>query len=255
MEPYNEVEQGVYPTPMTSNPAIWGMNYKTFLYPIFAVYFEKHNRFALYRIRVAESYHILEPYKSERPDPFYLHSMGNPSDPPTDVYSAPSQFSFCTWFQKAWLCKRNGTAMSPIFPVMKLTNCARNCYYSKYYSTSVYASPAALEWADRVRTTDKSILRIALNIAKPIPYAPITPKPTIPSFPAFVVNLLLEEAISKKQDCPITMEPITKESAAVTSCYHIFDRDSITSWLKSNKTCPVCKQTCCLPSLKGGRQQ
>jgi len=247
MELYNATERGVYPNPMTSDPGIWGRNYKSFLYPIFAVYFEKQNRFCLYRVRVAESFHILEPYKSERPDPFYLHSMGNPANSPTDVYVAPAQFSFCIWFQQAWLCKRNGTGMSPIFPVMKLTNCAKNCHYNKYYSTSVYESPAALEWAAQVRTTDKSIYRIALNLAKPIPYTySSSSKAVSPPLPAFVRTLLVEEAISKKQDCPITMEPITKESATVTSCYHVFDQDAIASWLTTHSTCPVCKQTCSL---------
>jgi hypothetical protein len=96
MEPYDAAKRGVYPNPMTSDPAVWGMNYKSFLYPIFAVYFEKQKRFCLYRVRVAESYHILEPYKSERPEAFYFHSTGNPEEPPTEVYIANAQFSFFT---------------------------------------------------------------------------------------------------------------------------------------------------------------
>lgn len=242
---------GIYPTPMTSNPSVWGTDYKNFLYPIFAIYYEKHNRFGMFRVRVAESYHIIEPYKTERNIPFYFHATGNPEEPPTEVYIANAQFSFCIWFQKAWLCKKNGTSMSPIFPVIKISNCAKNCNYTKHCSVAIYESPAAVEWVDRVKRTDKAVSRIAMRNAAFIPYSYAPPKPaatpTIPTLPGYVTSLLLEDAISKKQDCPITMEPITKETSAVTSCYHVFDRDAIASWLVTHTTCPVCKQTCCLP--------
>lgn len=241
---------GIYPTPMTSNPSVWGYDYKNFLYPIFAIYYEKYNRFGMFRVRVAESYHIIEPYKTERNIPFYFHATGNPEEPPTEVYIINSQFSFCTWFQKGWLCKKNGTGMSPVFPVMKISNCAKNCSYTKHCSVAIYESPAAIEWVDRVKRSDKAVSRLAVRNAVFMPYSYAPPKavtPRIPALPAYVTTLLLEDAIAKKQDCPITMEPITKEFAAVTSCYHVFDRDAIASWLTSHTTCPVCKQTCCLP--------
>jgi hypothetical protein len=94
-----EVYDGIYPSPMTANPRVWGTDYKSFLFPIFAVYFEKQQRFGLYRVRVAESYHILEPYKTERTEPFYFNPTGNPSTHPLEVYSVKAQFPFCIWFQ------------------------------------------------------------------------------------------------------------------------------------------------------------
>jgi len=239
-----EEHVGVYPEPMISNPAIWGTDYNSFLYPIFAVYFEKQNRFGIYHVRVANEYHIIKPYKTERTDPFYFHATGSPANHPLEVYSVKAQFSFCIWFQQGWLCKKNGTRMAPIFPVMKLTNTPTNCKYSKYFSTTVYKSPIALEWIDRYKSIDKLQIRLAIQIALPIPYAPVFSKAIIPTIPAFVTSLLVEDAIKKKQDCPITMEPITKELARVTSCYHVFDRDAITTWLIAHTTCPVCKQTC-----------
>jgi SUMO ligase MMS21 Smc5/6 complex component len=66
--------------------------------------------------------------------------------------------------------------------------------------------------------------------------------------PAFVATLLVEDAISKKQDCSIMMEPVTKESAVVTNCYHVFNKDAIARWLETNTSCPVCKQLCRLSS-------
>ena len=243
MEPYNETEKGPYPHPMTSDPAIWGSDYKSFLYPIFAIYFEKQKRFGIYRVRVVESYHIIESYKTERTEPFYFHSMGNPSDHPLEVYKVTAQFPFCIWFHQAWLCKKNGGGMSPIFPVMRLTNTPINYKYNKKFSTTVYESPAALEWVQRFKTTDKSVNRLATNIALSIPYSPV-PNVIIYSIPTFVKNLLIEDAISKKQDCSITLEPITKENAKVTSCYHVFSKDAIENWLISHTICPICKQIC-----------
>jgi hypothetical protein len=248
MELYNEVERGSYPTPMTVNPRIWGNDFKTFLFPVFAVYFEKQNRFGLYRIRVAEAYHIIEPYKTDRTDPYYLDRISDPSEPPSEAYWVKSQFTFCIWFQGAWLCRKNGTVMSAVIPVMKLTNLNNNCKYTKYFSAPVFESPAALEWTRNYKTINKTMHFSIERIARPIPYSPVKPKLTISSIPTFVVNTLLEAAIQEKRECSITMEPITKETAAVTSCYHIFNRDAIAIWLASTTSCPVCKQDCTLSS-------
>jgi hypothetical protein len=247
MEPYVESERGVYPLPMTANPRLWGTDFKTFLFPFFAVYFEKQNRFCLYRIKVAGKYHILEPYRTERTDPYYLNPTGNPSNHPLEVYSVKSQFPFCIWFQEAWLCRKNGPRMSPVIPVMKLTNFINNCKYTKYFSTTVYESPAAIEWFRQYKTIDKSMVRLATDIALPIPHEPVLAAEPHP-IPVFVSTLLIEDAIAKKQDCSITMEPITATTATVTSCYHVFDKDAIRQWLGTNKTCPVCKQKCTLSS-------
>ena len=244
MEIYDEAARGVYPSPMTSNPAIWGYDYKTFLFPLFGIYFEKQKRFCIFKVKVADSYHILEPYQSERTDPFYLHKSGNPSDHPLEVYSVKAQFPFSIWFQGAWLCRKNGPHMSPIFPVMRLSNTI--CKYKKSYSITVYQSPAAMEWVEQYNSIDKSMNRLATRISLPIPFdsSPIPPTPFIHSIPAFVAALLIEDAIKEKKDCSITLEPITKETAIVTTCYHVFDKKAITTWLENKTTCPLCKQVC-----------
>jgi hypothetical protein len=239
-----EVYSGTYPNPMTANPRIWGTDYKTFLFPIFAVYFEKQKRFCLYRVRVADTYHIIEPYKSQRTNPYFLNVCKSPAELPSEVYWAKAQFSFCIWFQGAWLCVKNGTNLVPVLPVMKITNFNSNCKYTKHFSVTIYHSPAAVEWIHQYEMIDKTSIRSATDHAMAIPYNPVSPKAAIPSIPTFIVNLLIEDAIAKKQDCSITMEPLTKETSAVTSCYHIFDRDAIAIWLATNKTCPVCKQEC-----------
>jgi hypothetical protein len=98
-------------------------------------------------------------------------------------------------------------------------------------------------------------------------YAPAVPsnrRPTIPTatattattaaaaataataapIPKFVVDALISDAITKAAICPITMEPIKSETAAVTPCYHCFDKIALASWIATgNTTCPTCKQS------------
>lgn len=64
----------------------------------------------------------------------------------------------------------------------------------------------------------------------------------MPPAPAFVNALVVADAVAKADTCPITLSPITAATAAVTSCFHVFDGDAIATWLSEHKTCPVCKQ-------------
>ena len=75
---------------------------------------------------------------------------------------------------------------------------------------------------------------------------PYTPATT--GIPKHVQKLILEDAIRKGDVCSISFEPITL-SSAVTSCGHVYNKESIEKWLSnpsSNRLCPLCKQTCCI---------
>ncbi len=58
---------------------------------------------------------------------------------------------------------------------------------------------------------------------------------------SFTVNAILNQAILEEMTCPISMARIEKDSAVVTGCQHVFQRDSITRWLTDHDTCPVCR--------------
>ena len=62
------------------------------------------------------------------------------------------------------------------------------------------------------------------------------------SLQAFTIQALINHAISESMTCPISMNPIQKSTACVTSCQHIFERDSIAHWLSDHTNCPVCRQ-------------
>jgi len=82
--------------------------------------------------------------------------------------------------------------------------------------TAVFAAPAAV---------------FAAPAAKPAP----TP------FPRHLIAPVLAHAEATKAICPISLEPITKENATVTSCGHIFQTEAIATWLTDHTICPECR--------------
>lgn len=69
--------------------------------------------------------------------------------------------------------------------------------------------------------------------------------PTVAALPLFVTAALIADAVSRSLACPITLEPINPDTAAVTPCYHVFDADALSIWvaqqLDTDPACPVCK--------------
>jgi len=60
-----------------------------------------------------------------------------------------------------------------------------------------------------------------------------------------ISNSMIDTAIRDKEVCPISLEPIRKETAAcVSPCYHCFDRESIEQWLLQSDKCPQCRIKC-----------
>jgi len=61
--------------------------------------------------------------------------------------------------------------------------------------------------------------------------------------PKHIRDKLIKECIDKKEICPISMEPLEATTVAITSCFHFFSKQSIEEWLKTNQTCPQCRET------------
>jgi len=85
-------------------------------------------------------------------------------------------------------------------------------------------------------------LALAASLASAPPPRPRGPSPS--AFPPHLVDSVLTTAEKERKLCPITMEPIRKETAAITSCGHIFQKEAIHEWLQGNDTCPECRQRC-----------
>jgi hypothetical protein len=60
--------------------------------------------------------------------------------------------------------------------------------------------------------------------------------------PKAVGDALLRDARVSKDACPILQLPFSEcETLAVSSCFHIFDKASLTRWQQDHTSCPVCR--------------
>lgn len=59
--------------------------------------------------------------------------------------------------------------------------------------------------------------------------------------PVHIVRYYIDAAIHNKEDCPITMDPLTKENTVCTPCGHLFNRDALCKAIHSHKNCPTCR--------------
>jgi len=99
---------------------------------------------------------------------------------------------------------------------------------------------AALD-ARRRRERTPSPPRPIAGAVAPVPAQQQQPQQGPTPLPKFVADALIRDAVAADAICPITMEPITSATAAVTSCFHVFDANAIAIWLADNHTCPTCK--------------
>jgi len=86
-----------------------------------------------------------------------------------------------------------------------------------------------------------------LALAAPPPSTPATAATAAtvpPRLPPHVAEIVLEKA--EGTPCPITMEPLTKANASVSSCGHVFQTAAVKEWCLTHTTCPLCRQPCSL---------
>jgi hypothetical protein len=80
--------------------------------------------------------------------------------------------------------------------------------------------------------------------------APVQPRQltyTISEIPQHAVRALLRDAVLNEEVCPITGEEIDVTNGAITTCFHLFEKDAITKWLSmpnSRDKCPTCNANC-----------
>jgi hypothetical protein len=92
---------------------------------------------------------------------------------------------------------------------------------------------------------------IEQTIGRPLqvaPRAPIIVKRKEP-IPRRIAWLIAEDAQKQGETCAITMEDISPLTAAVTTCFHVFDAESLQEWFERHRTsvhipCPVCRKNC-----------
>lgn len=100
------------------------------------------------------------------------------------------------------------------------------------------------DFMESLRSSDGTSVQI-LEILSPRLSFPASPvEPVITPLPKHVIKILLERAEEEQIQCPITGNPITVETGAVTTCGHIFERIGIETWFTQSYTCPECRASC-----------
>lgn len=91
---------------------------------------------------------------------------------------------------------------------------------------------------------------ILWTVAPPPPPEPEPePQPSniLKALPKRIAWLIAEDSSKAEDTCPISTEVISPVTAAVTTCFHVFDNASIEQWFTMNPVntkCPVCREVC-----------
>lgn len=276
---YDEVLKGPYPGYSSFSPTIWGNSYQYFVPQIFAVYNQTKHRFILYAISNEISKFSVKPFRSNRDEPFYM-KVENVPTVLNDCYKIPihhtnNSFNIC--FANAWLCSKNITELKSQIPIMHVSNhsifTTGDLFEYKIYSNGSNVE-TILDYIQKYKTVDLESVSDTKSIPFDIPIVNpfvlsdnellssiiqhVTNNSSeskkskdildcIKPIPKYIVDILVKNAIEKEECCPITMETLTDESATITSCFHVFEKSAIETWLndeKNHSKCPVCKQVC-----------
>ena len=99
-----------------------------------------------------------------------------------------------------------------------------------------------------------SFIPIVVNIPGTLVPQPTVPQPTVQakkytmdSIPQHIIRALLRDAVMQEEVCPITSVELDIANGAVTSCFHLFEKNAIMKWLlmpASRDKCPVCNSPC-----------
>ena len=111
-------------------------------------------------------------------------------------------------------------------------------------------------------TVESQLPRTVRTISEPIPVAyPILssapwnptppPQPRVqPTLPKHILKIFIESAVAKGDTCPITLDPLTQESAACLPCGHLVDREALERAVQERKCCPVCRASGTVESIQ-----
>jgi hypothetical protein len=70
---------------------------------------------------------------------------------------------------------------------------------------------------------------------------------TLKPIPRRIAWLVAEDACKNKETCPITTECLSPITASVTTCFHVFETESLSEWFARHPVrtkCPVCREVC-----------
>jgi len=124
-------------------------------------------------------------------------------------------------------------------PVIRITPMSTSLPVMKPYSFI----PITVEPVQPVQPVPN--LQLPVNIAQM--NIPVEKKFPITTIPQHIVMALLRDAAMQEEVCPITTVELDVTNGAVTSCFHLFEKNAIMQWLlmpNSRDKCPVCNTAC-----------
>ena len=110
-------------------------------------------------------------------------------------------------------------------------------------------------WTVRAPAQQEAVQEVpglaALATAAQQPQVQVQPvlKIILKPIPQRIAWLIAEESSKSKETCAITTDEISPITAAVTTCFHVFEYESIQEWVNKNParpTCPVCREVCAI---------
>ena len=109
-------------------------------------------------------------------------------------------------------------------------------------------SPSELHRVQRRQTQTQQPI-----ITPPI-ILPTQPTQTQSRMPQHIVNSYIDSSISREETCPISMTPLSRETACLTPCGHLSARHEAERWIQGAHSCPVCRSPCSVDGLQSWRQ-
>jgi hypothetical protein len=82
-----------------------------------------------------------------------------------------------------------------------------------------------------------SDIAVAPTVSIEAPPAPAV----VNKIPTHVLHAFIEGAISKEEECPISMEKLTKNNVGCLPCGHLFEKGSLRRAVETCKACPTCR--------------
>ena len=144
---------------------------------------------------------------------------------------------------KITLVRQTGNALPPPFVKKEYTLADPNAYALPVDERlwNVVPVPAAQQQAvptNLVATT--ATANATVNATHAPVFHPLKP------IPQRIAWLIADDACKNKEVCPITTNDISPITAAVTTCFHVFESESLSEWFARNRItkCPVCRQVC-----------
>lgn len=243
----------------TAFPTVWNGAHRYMMPGLSAVWSDSRKTFQLVQtVRDRWPLLELECVETQRTKPFYfaMDPRGTDTASRTITVYRPrarihTHIDVGIWFTGGWLCKRTGNQLVPVIPLMGISD-HRVIRFGSTTNPGMFVSQDYLDWQTfQTPSYTTHILRNRLPAAVP-PLDQTKAKSANPvPVPEFVARALLRDAQrADDQTCPITMEPLVDGSSAVTSCFHVFNREALEEWMaRQGASCPVCKQTCAVTEI------